>query len=309
MLNLALCGVNAQSYEIAIRNDAKTAWIYGSGLNNYKNSSISGIGGDTIYMRIQDSFGAVADIDSCVIENDNTTPYSFCTIQNSDTILYVLPSDNISFIGNPIFIKAYIANGTTVRCTLFPKFLPPIVSIADGSKNTSKILTLADFNIYINPICTFNNAYSDSIYWYKNGELILNISDTSYTTTENGEYSVKVKIVYISKTSPTDSCVYVRWVSSDTVTVSSIDTYVNNYTTNNDKFNIYPNPAHYTITVEQPFPENTTISIFNITGQLVLQTKIKTPIQQIDISGIPNGSYFIQAKSNNKTEFGKIVKL
>jgi len=397
--------VNAQTdtCEIAILNDAKTTWISGSigtvSYFNYRKSSISGIGGDTIFLRLQNSAGNVIHVDYWVLIDQNEFPMPNDTIQNVDSTFCVLPTDTTRPSG--VRNIAYSNNGNELdQIIIQPKFFPSTVILSDGSKATSKELTLADFKLHVNlNYSALNSVTCDSIYWYKKNldnnefELISKTLKTdSYVATENGEYCVKAKVIYFIKSSPTDSCYNVRWESSDTVTVNDISqTYTvdfsvvgangtlsatvdatsiispatvedgkdviftavpatnfvvkewklngivvvgnitNNYTLSTlsaddtvtiefkstvginevteNVVSIYPNPTHNSITIEQPFSKNTMISIFNIMGELVLQKKMESTAQQIDISGIPNGSYIIQVKSNDKTEFGKIVKL
>ncbi len=67
-----------------------------------------------------------------------------------------------------------------------------------------------------------------------------------------------------------------------------------------DIMNIYPNPAQNKITISYPGNqlENTTVEIVSSLGQIVYSSNIISN-EQIDISNISNGLYFIHLKGNN----------
>ena len=62
-------------------------------------------------------------------------------------------------------------------------------------------------------------------------------------------------------------------------------------------FSVYPNPASGVLVVETQciasLPEQTSYRITNLMGQTLLQGNINAEKQQIDISGLPSGMYFI----------------
>jgi hypothetical protein len=69
-------------------------------------------------------------------------------------------------------------------------------------------------------------------------------------------------------------------------------------TTNENGFSVYPNPAHGVLFVRLPQCDSPTTSkteyrISNLMGQTLLQGCINAEKQQIDISGLPSGMYFI----------------
>jgi uncharacterized delta-60 repeat protein len=74
----------------------------------------------------------------------------------------------------------------------------------------------------------------------------------------------------------------------------------------NFKISVYPNPATQTIKLSNITP-NTSITITNITGSIILQTTLN-PNQEINISQLANGLYFIQAQSKNETQTIKFIK-
>ncbi len=62
---------------------------------------------------------------------------------------------------------------------------------------------------------------------------------------------------------------------------------------------VYPNPAdNYTIIENRKDSE---LRIYNVAGQVVLETKIKTNHETIDVSNLKSGTYILNFKDKNKT--------
>jgi ELWxxDGT repeat protein len=68
---------------------------------------------------------------------------------------------------------------------------------------------------------------------------------------------------------------------------------------------IYPNPADNSFSVKTNNSTNTTVKIFSLTGQLLLQTQ---ETRDIDIQHLPAGTYIVHVESDNKASIGKLVK-
>jgi hypothetical protein len=74
---------------------------------------------------------------------------------------------------------------------------------------------------------------------------------------------------------------------------------------------IYPNPAADQITIEIPKSEknmNGTITIFGMSGQVLMQQQVQASITEINVSSLPKGIYFVRLVYNEKIEFGKFIK-
>jgi len=75
---------------------------------------------------------------------------------------------------------------------------------------------------------------------------------------------------------------------------------------------IYPNPASTTITIELPNlstpQKNTTLTIYNISGQQLIKRQITEPIINVDVSGLSQGVYFVRVVSDEYVWVGKVVK-
>jgi len=73
----------------------------------------------------------------------------------------------------------------------------------------------------------------------------------------------------------------------------------------------YPNPSSDKINIgfkKYSSVDNTTVSIYNIQGELLFQQPLKKDITEIDISGLKKGVYLIKLTSNKITEVTMFVK-
>lgn len=73
-----------------------------------------------------------------------------------------------------------------------------------------------------------------------------------------------------------------------------------------ESFNIYPNPSNNHIFVESS--QLGLIELYNLQGQLILNTSINQAITKVDLSALPNGIYMLKASTDNGYSINKIVK-
>jgi hypothetical protein len=89
----------------------------------------------------------------------------------------------------------------------------------------------------------------------------------------------------------------------------------NNNPTNNDIafLKIYPNPTSGSIQVasEKPYPENYTVEVYNLQGQLLqIERKNKSQLQfSIQLMNYPEGLYFLRVASGKSIYYCKVLKL
>ncbi len=70
--------------------------------------------------------------------------------------------------------------------------------------------------------------------------------------------------------------------------------------------NIYPNPAIDNITLETT--SKGSLSIHNISGQLLIQHEITEQTTTVDVSGLKSGVYLVKVVGTNSTQVGKVIK-
>lgn len=77
-----------------------------------------------------------------------------------------------------------------------------------------------------------------------------------------------------------------------------------------DKLSIFPNPTSSQITIELPFApqKNSFLTVHNINSRKLLTRHITEQKTVVDVSGLPNGFYFVKVADDKKVMVGKMVK-
>jgi len=78
-----------------------------------------------------------------------------------------------------------------------------------------------------------------------------------------------------------------------------VDDNVEIETIENNQFLMYPNPSTNQLHIQLINSTNSLASVFDVSGQLLLQKKLSTAENTIDVSNLPLGTYFIRI--NNAT--------
>ena len=78
-------------------------------------------------------------------------------------------------------------------------------------------------------------------------------------------------------------------------------------TINQEIINIYPNPSSDFIYINSKDNDDYTISLFNILGELIIDKKIN--LQQLNLSNLPNGQYFLKIESESGIINERILKI
>jgi hypothetical protein len=72
---------------------------------------------------------------------------------------------------------------------------------------------------------------------------------------------------------------------------------------------IIPNPSNDRITISSPLISgNTQLSIFNVSGEKVIERQLTDTETQLDISALPRGVYFVRVQDEEMTEVTKLIK-
>lgn len=80
-------------------------------------------------------------------------------------------------------------------------------------------------------------------------------------------------------------------------------------TMNNDDMIVYPNPCHDKLIVESKIHNNnSTLSITNFTGQVIVNKNVKDAKTQFYMNHLSNGTYFLKLKTDNIVTIRKIIK-
>ena len=171
-------------------------------------------------------------------------------------------------------------NGYTVARSFFTE-LYPICSVREASVTSIDVDTIEngkDVTLY-----SANNVSLSQLTVENGGHLNVSVGGT--ITLGSG---FKAQLGSAVKLAPNYNCSTGTSVTPASISkrkdIDKIDS------TKNTNFSVSPNPAISKINIQCEEPINT-ISLFNINGQEVLQTKQ----MQIDISHLPNGIYIIRA--------------
>jgi endonuclease I/chitodextrinase len=89
-------------------------------------------------------------------------------------------------------------------------------------------------------------------------------------------------------------------IGSHTYTLSTTDTFL-------DSFKMYPNPANGD-NVFFKTSQNLTVKVYNILGKLIIDTKISTSKNNLNITTLSKGVYFVKIKSDNTSIIKKLIK-
>lgn len=90
----------------------------------------------------------------------------------------------------------------------------------------------------------------------------------------------------------------------DTIVID-VKNYVNISENNHDEVTVYPNPAKDFIIIENA--ENSVLSISDIAGKIILNTKIYTSTKKINLNTIPKGMYFVFIQSEKYSYTEKLI--
>ncbi|MFZ4740703.1 MAG: T9SS type A sorting domain-containing protein [Bacteroidales bacterium] len=142
--------------------------------------------------------------------------------------------------------------------------------------------------------CIFEGNY----YSYQYGEG-LGLVESSHQYAGYPQIDDEYYLVYYKK--DTVSCGF-----PDTTTLS-----IKNYEKITPNINIYPNPATSKLTInlqQLTHLQNTTVSIYDVQGKLLLQQSITQPQTEFNIAAFAKGIYVVKVNNDNNCMQSKFVK-
>ncbi|NUY80448.1 T9SS type A sorting domain-containing protein [Flavobacterium sp. MAH-1] len=127
--------------------------------------------------------------------------------------------------------------------------------------------------------------------WYTCANvLIAGENGQSFTPTVIGDYYA---VITVGECSATSACIPVTELG-----VRDLDPKA---------FRIYPNPVSDVLNIEYE-GELTQVEIFSLLGQKIMAKQVNAAQTQIDMSGLPAGTFLVKASSENASKTFKIVK-
>ena len=131
--------------------------------------------------------------------------------------------------------------------------------------------------------------------WQKNGVNLPSATSDQYTVLDSGVYRL---LVFCSSVG--------AMTTIGDIVVKCVTTNLNENSISN--FKIYPNPVTDRIIIQQTNFENITVEIYNSIGQLFLTKKVDTAKEEIDLSFLENGAYYISLNNGKGVARQKIIK-
>lgn len=136
------------------------------------------------------------------------------------------------------------------------------------------------------------NLTGTTYQWYLNGNIINGATDSTYTFTQNGIYSVTVTIA--------SGCDYSY---SYTVTNTGI--------TDADDLNsimVSPNPFNDFINIRSTTGQPATLTLSDATGRTVLNENTQLTDYNLQLAHLPNGLYFLTIETGRQSKHIKLLK-
>lgn len=112
-----------------------------------------------------------------------------------------------------------------------------------------------------------------------------------FTPTDNGNYSVEIT---------SGTCME----RSDCLSFATLG--LNDF--GNDEISLYPNPVHNELHIDMAMSSELTVTIFDVSGKLILKKSIQDQKNTIHLKDISKGFYLVNITSAEKTKTFKIVK-
>jgi PKD repeat protein len=174
-----------------------------------------------------------------------------------------------------------------------------VVTINDGVCSASDTITVTVWPLPSNPTITQvgNTLEATSGFpayqWHENNVIIAGETQSTITPLNNGNYTVEV----------IDSNGCISTSQAFAFVIQGIKTSLNN------EISIYPNPLTTILHIDfKNLNIDTQIEIKNLQGQIILNQKVDTKLNIVNLDQYSNGVYFIKINSNNEIYNYKLVK-
>ena len=126
-------------------------------------------------------------------------------------------------------------------------------------------------------------------------------ADTVFISTEGLDSTGKYWVYTIGR--------YQSISESQEITIYSVEDPTKVRENDNERFRLFPNPAHTSLTIEAELADHYSIEITILNGQQILGTTMEGTTHQLDLSSLQKGVYVITIKSMNHVTRRKIIKL
>jgi hypothetical protein len=299
---------SADIYLVKTNTTGDTLWTraYGGADNDYGNSVRQTNDGGYIIIGSTKSFGS-GNSDVYLIKTDSSG-----NVQWSKT--FGGTADDIGYSVQLTTDGGYIVSGSTYSYGNNGAYL--IKTDSQGILEWSKAIVGANA---LSVKQTMDNGYiAGGMVYTGSGAYILFVKTDSLGNTECNEIDpVTITTTPATQQSHTSTNIFIPGINyftgSQPITIGSggsdttlCTTVGINKTQARALFNIFPNPATNTLTIETP--TKATIEIINIQGQIIKTLKTSEGITHVDVSALPGGVYIIKLNTGEGSLVRKFVK-
>ena len=190
-----------------------------------------------------------------------------------DPYIYGPADINLDAANNFIKLKMMNASSAT-KCQIY--FITTIDTIWDENKHvdyTQLVTNDANETLYVIDM-SMNYSWTGTIRQFR-------VDPTS----DNNSGSVKIDYIEVTNT-----------------------VGIQDFSLNNNFINIYPNPTTDLISIENKGNEKSILSIYNTTGELVLENQLTNEKNIVDVSSLSTGMYIVKIFSVHGTIQKKLLK-
>ncbi len=182
---------------------------------------------------------------------------------------------------NPTACGSYLApDGAIYNMSGTYTAIIPNAAGCDSTITINLTIETVDVSITQNGLTLTSGASGAQYQWINcsNNSAIPGATNQNYTVTVNGNYAV---VVTQNNCTDTSACFLVNSVGIDDASQAAVK--------------VYPNPAGDVLNVES-FGYGL-LTLVNVAGEVVFTTSITKTNTQLDVTGLPNGIYFLQINS------------
>lgn len=146
---------------------------------------------------------------------------------------------------------------------------------------------------------TVNTPYTTNIQWYKDGVAIEGATESSYTITTAGSYTVTASPGVCPDNSTTSTPIIVE-MKNCSLGTDNPATSAN--------FSVYPNPTKDFLNVIIPEGDFTTYTIFDVSGKALLKGSLSNQ-SEVNVSALQGGTYILHLSGTQSQASRLFIKL
>lgn len=260
------------------------------GVYNVQLAVSNGMGGDTL---VKSTYITIYDTPDAMLSPGDT---SLCP---DEQLVFNASPDTSGYIYEWFMDNNLITGetGTTLQASTAGSY-HVIISHPMGCTDTSAVSNLTYLQGPSIPVISINNNIMSVVsgnytyQWFFNGTQIPGANSNTYTPINNGTYMVVITDTS-GCTATSEGFLY------EGASVTDLE---------KGKFNIYPNPAQSSVTLDLNHTNSLNAALVDITGRTVKSFVLNPGKNNLNLNTTPAGTYFIKADGINKAVKLTVIK-